>query len=262
MEWIADEWEVEIPTDVKGADTLVVFTSIEIMKFPENIAAIAKILHKGGEKWTVSSKGREVVNFGFYEGNSARTKLFMKRLFDAAVELGVKRLMVTECGHAYDALRWTAANIMDVPAGLEIVHIAGVLGDYVRTGRIKLKKGAFDEGTVTFHDACKIQRRGSHIKEPREILKILAPNSFKEMSPSREQSICCGGGGGIIAIKEADPLRYAVFELKMDQLKNIGATTVTMTCSNCRLQFTDSVEHFHLDVKVRGLSQMVADALE
>ncbi len=262
MEWIADEWEVELPMDVQGADTLVVFTSIEIMKFPANIAAIATILHKAGEKWTLSHKGREVVNFGFYEGSEERTKLFLSRVFDAAQELGVKRVLVTECGHAYDALRWTAANIMDVPAGLEVVHIAGVLGDYIRTGRIKLKPGAYNDGTITFHDACKIQRRGGHIHEPREILNSLAPHAFKEMTPNAEQAICCGGGGGVIAIKEADPQRYAVFELKMDQMQKAGAKTVAMVCSNCRLQFTDSVQHFNFDVKVAGLSQLVADALE
>ena len=117
MEWVADEWEVDLPMDVKGAETLVVFSSIEIMKFPQNIAAIAKILHKAGEKWTLSSKGREVVNFGFYEGSHERTMLFLSRVFDAAKELGVKRIVVTECGHAYDALRWTSYNIMDVPKG-------------------------------------------------------------------------------------------------------------------------------------------------
>jgi Fe-S oxidoreductase len=262
MEWIADEWDVELPMDVEGADTLVVFTSIELMKFPETVSAIARILHRAQEKWTLSRKGREVVNFGFYEGSAERTRLFMRRLFDAAVELGVKRLLVTECGHAYDALRWTAANMMDVPKRLEVVHIAGVLGEYVRSGRIRLTRGAYDRETITFHDACKIQRRGSHIKEPREILAILAPNAFREMSPAREQAICCGGGGGVIAIKEADPRRYAVFQLKIDQLQRIGAETVTMTCSNCRLQFTDSVDHFHLGVKVRGMSQLVADAME
>lgn len=261
IEWVADEWEVELPMDVKGADTLVVFSSIEVMKFPENMAAIAKILHAAGEKWTLSKKGREVVNFGFYEGSPERTKMFIQRVFDAAKELGVKKIVVTECGHAYDALRWTSYNIMEVPAGVEITHIVGLIGEYVRSGKIKLKANAYNDGTLTFHDACKIQRRGGHIKEPREILNIIASNSFKEMTPNKEQSVCCGGGGGVIAIKEADPIRYAAFELKIDQMRKVGAKTVVMSCSNCRLQFTDCVQHFNLDVKVAGLSQMVADAL-
>jgi Fe-S oxidoreductase len=261
MEWVADEWEVEIPMDVKGADTLVVFSSIEVMKFPENIAAISKIMNAAGEKWTLSKKGREVVNFGFYEGSNERTKLFIQRIFDAAIELGVKKIVVTECGHAYDALRWTSYNLMDVPAGIEITHIVGVIGEFMRSGRIKLKEDAYSGGTITFHDACKIQRRGGHIQEPRDVLNVIAKSKFKEMTPNREESVCCGGGGGVIAIKEADPVRYAAFELKIDQMRKAGAETVVMSCSNCRLQFTDCVQHFNLDVKVAGLSQMVADSL-
>jgi Fe-S oxidoreductase len=261
LEWVADEWEVDISVDKEGADTLVVFSSIEIMKFPQNIAAIAAILNKAGENWTLSSKGREVVNFGFYEGSQAHTVTLLRRVLDAANELGVKRIVVTECGHAYDALRWTAYNLTDVPQDLEITHIVGLLGEYVGGERIKLKAGTYDNGTLTFRDACKIQRRGGHIQEPRDILHILAPNSFKEMTPNREEAICCGGGGGVIAIKEADPVRYAAFELKIDQLKKVGAQTVVMSCSNCRLQFLDGVQHFDLDIKVAGLSQMVADAM-
>lgn len=262
LDWVADEWEVNIPRDVKEADTLVVFSSIEVMKFPTNIAAIAKILNKAGVNWTVSSKAREVVNFGFYEGSEEHTKLFLSRILEGAKELGVKRIVVTECGHAYDALRWHAANLLPEANNFEINHITGVLGELFGSGKIKLKPGFFDnDGVITFHDACKIQRKGGHIKEPREILNILAPKSFKEMSPNREEAICCGGGGGVIAIKEADPTRYAAFGLKIDQVNKVGAKTVTMTCSNCRLQFTDCVDHFHLDWKVTGLAQMVADAL-
>ena len=188
MEWVADEWEVELPMDVKGADTLVVFSSIEIMKFHENIAAIAKILNTAGEKWTLSTKGREVVNFGFYEGSPERTKMFIQRVFDAAIELGVKKIVVTECGHAYDALRWTSYNMMDVPEGIEITHIVGLMGEYVRSGKIKLKAGAFDNGTITFHDACKIQRRGGHIKEPREILEHSGPTCLQRNDPQQGRS--------------------------------------------------------------------------
>jgi Fe-S oxidoreductase len=262
MEWIADEWEVDIPIDQHDTDTMVVFTSIEIMKFPENIAHITKIMNAAGEKWTVSSKGREIVNFGLFEGDMEKTRLFLRRVFDAAVDLGVKRIMVTECGHAYEAIRWLAPNIMPVPGGLEVTHIAGMLGEFVRSGRIKLRPGAYDEGTITFHDACKIQRKGGHIREPREILQILAPHAFKEMSPNKEQGICCGAGGGVISIGEADANRYAAFRLKIDQMKQVGATDVAMACSNCRLQFVDSIQHFGLDVKVHGLSELVAGALD
>jgi Fe-S oxidoreductase len=262
IEWVADDWEVDIPMDVKGADTLVVFSSIEIMKFPDNIAAIAKIMNTAGEKWTLSHKAREVVNFGFYEGSTERTIMFLNRIFDGARELGVKKIVVTECGHAYDALRWTSYNLMDVPKDLEITHIVGLIGEYVKSGKLKLKEGAAAElGTVTFHDACKIQRRGGHINEPREVLHIIAPENFKEMSPNREQAVCCGGGGGVIAIKEADDNRYASFELKIDQMNKVGADTVVMSCSNCRLQFVDCVQHFDLGVKVAGFSQLVADSL-
>ena len=262
LEWIEDEWEEEIPRDVQGADTMVVFSSIEVMKFPTNVAAIAQILNAAKENWTVSSTAREIVNFGFYEGSVENTILLLNRVLDGARELGVKRIVVTECGHAYDALRWHAANWIPEANDFEIVHITGVLGELVSSGRIKLKPGFFDKkGTITFHDACKIQRKGGHIQEPRDILQILAPESFKEMTPNREQAICCGGGGGVIAIKAADPVRYAAFELKIHQVEAVGAKTVAMSCSNCRLQFTDGVDHFKLDWKVTGLAQMVADAL-
>jgi Fe-S oxidoreductase len=118
-----------------------------------------------------------------------------------------------------------------------------------------------DDGTITFHDACKIQRKGGHIREPRMIMDILAPNNFVEMTPNKEEGICCGGGGGVISIKEADQKRFDAFELKIDQLKQIGAKRVAMACSNCRLQFTDCVQHFDLDWKVYGLAQMVAESL-
>jgi len=263
MEWVSDEWEVNIPIDQKGADTMVVFSSIEIMKFPENIADISRILNQAGESWTLSSKGREVVNFGFYEGDHAHTALLLNRLLDAARELEVKKIVVTECGHAYDALRWTAANLVEVPDGLTITHIVALMDEYVTAGKIRLDHGHFDgNGGIAFHDACKIQRRGGHIEEPRRLLKIMAPDSFRELTPNREQSICCGGGGGVIAIKEADPYRFAVFGLKIEQAEKAQADTVVMACSNCRLQFLDGIQHYGSELKIRGLSSMVAEAME
>ncbi len=261
LDWISDEWKVNIPLDEKGADILVVFTSIEVMKFPENVAAIAKILTSAGERWTVSSRGRELVNFGSFEGSRERTALFVSRVMGAARGLGVKRIVTGECGHGFDVLRWTAPNVTEVPAGLQVEHIVGRVADYIRSGRIRLRAGALDGQTVTFHDSCKVQRRGGLIEEPREILRILAPKAFKEMSPNREQAICCGGGGGIFSIKAADPLRYAVFRLKLAQLARIDAKVLIAPCANCRINFIDCMQRFNLNVRVRNVSEVVAEAM-
>jgi Fe-S oxidoreductase len=148
---------------------------------------------------------------------------------------------------------------------LEIIHITGVLGELVGSGRIKLQPGYFDQhggGVVTFHDACKIQRKGGHIKEPREILNIIAPQSFKELTPNSEQSICCGGGGGVIASPEADEIRMKAFLPKVEQLEKITPNTVVTACSTCRLQFLDGSKYYDLDIDVRGITELVAAALE
>lgn len=261
LEFVEDEWEVEFPIDVQGADSLLVFSSIEIMKFPENLASIAKILNAGGENWTLSSKGREITNFGLYAGDEELTKKIMDKVVEAAKELGVKRVIISECGHAYDALCCYAGLLYGEHPPFAVTHITAVIGEYVRDGRIKLQPGAFEDGVVTFHDACKIQRRGGMMDEPREILEIIAPKSFKEMTPNREDAWCCGGGGGVISIEAAESLRLKAFGIKAEQLTNVGASAVTMSCSNCRLQFLDGVKAYGLDVEVTGLAQMVADAL-
>ncbi len=263
LDWISDEWDIDLPIDKADADTLVVFSSIEIMKFPDNLASIAKILDAAGENWTLSSTGREVVDFAFFEGSPEHMKILLNRVLDAARDLGVKRIIVTECGHAYEALRWVGPDLVDYPDDLEVVHITGLMSQYVKSGKLKLRPGSLDDkGPITYHDSCKIQRLGGYIDDPRKLLGVMAPQSFVEMTPSHEQSICCGGGGGVNSVKAADANRKAVFRLKVDQLDATGAKTVVMSCSNCRLNFLDGVDQYNVPVEIKGLAGLVADSLE
>lgn len=263
IDWISDEWEIDLPLDKPNADTLVVFSSIEIMKYPDNMASIARILDAAGENWTLSSAGREVVDFAFFEGSPEHMKILLNRVLGAARDLGVNRLIVSECGHAYEALRWAGPTLVDYPDELEVVHITGLMSDYVRSGRITLRDGGLDgAGPITYHDSCKIQRLGGYLDDPRDLLATLAPNSFVEMTPNREQSICCGGGGGVNSISAADANRRAVFRLKVDQLQATEAKTVVMSCSNCRVNFSDGIDQYGVPVQIKGLAGLVADNLQ
>ncbi|HEB65217.1 MAG TPA: (Fe-S)-binding protein [Chloroflexi bacterium] len=262
FKWGEEQLGKSLPMDVKGADSLVVFTMLELNSFRNNLVHIARIMNAAGEKWTLSLRARDAFNMGTVIGDGAVQKKLAERIVKVAHELGVKRIIVTECGHGYVTLRQAAHNLFGETLPFDVVHITELMGDFVRQGRLKLRKGYFDnEHRITYHDACKIQRIGGNFDSPREILNLIAPSSFVEMNLNREQSFCCGGGGGVRAIPEAYDLRMEAFSLKAAQMREVDATDVVMSCSNCRLQFKEGFEHFRIQGEVKGLVEMVAEAM-
>lgn len=253
---------IEVPIDKQGANSLVVFTSIELEDYPENLRDIARIMNAAGESWTVSLQARDAFNLGTIIGDKAVQRTISDRLVNAAKALGVKRIVVTECGHGFTTLRDEYPNNVKERLPFTIEHITEVMAEFFRKGRIKLQPGLFDDGRVlTFHDSCKIQRTGGIMEEPRLIINHLAPKSFVEMPNNRTNAICCGGGGGIRGIPDARPNVYAAFGLKVKDVKAINADGVITTCSNCRVQFNDGFRHYGMSEEVYGLVGMVAAAL-
>ncbi|MGA8049776.1 MAG: (Fe-S)-binding protein [Burkholderiales bacterium] len=258
IEWLADDYEVEIPLDKAQADVMCAMSSIEIMKYPESIVATAKIMKHVGADWTFRLDGYEATNFGLLSGNAEWQRDMSMKLINAAIACGAKTLILPECGHAYGALRWMGANVYGKPLPFRVLHIAEFLAEHVKGGRLKLKKIG---KSVTFHDPCQISRRGGAIEAPREVLTALGVE-LREMEPTKGLNWCCGGGGGVVTIHRADPLRYRVFQLKMNQIDETGAELPVTSCSNCRQTFDDGQAHFKWDKTMNSLLEMVADNLE
>lgn len=255
LEWLADDYEVEIPLDKSRADVVCTLSSIEIMKFPESIVALAKILNHLGTDWTLRSDGYEATNFGLLSGNAAWQKDMSMKLINAAIATGAKTLILPECGHAYGALRWQGANIYGKPLPFSVMHISEFLADQVNSGKLKLKK--LDK-SVTFHDPCQVSRRGGATQAPRDVLNAMGVN-LREMRDSGATGWCCGGGGGVVTIHRADELRYAAFDIKMRQINATGAELPITSCSNCRQTFDDGQAHYQWDKTMGSLLELVAD---
>ncbi|MCA9944336.1 MAG: (Fe-S)-binding protein [Ardenticatenaceae bacterium] len=263
-EWFhsLDDEGIEIPIDKKGADSLIVFTVLEITAFRENLKHMARIMNAAGENWTVSLKARDAFNMGAVTSNGKLMKTLADRIVNTAKELGVKRVIVTECGHGFTTLRDGYPNATGEPLPFKIEHITEVMAQFFREGRIKLEKGYWDNGrTFTFHDSCRIQRTGGIMDEPREVIHHLIPTKYKELAHNRENSICCGGGGGMRGFEEGYNNRMAAFTIKIDEVKGAGADTVITTCTNCRLQFTEGFKHHNQQTEVTGLVRLVSEAL-
>ena len=258
IEWMGDEHEVEMHVDQDKADVLVTMSSIEIQKYPESMAAVAKVLNHMGLSWTFRTDGYEATNFGMLSGNTAWQKELSMKLINAAIACGAKTLILPECGHAYGALRWAGANMYGKPLPFEIKHISEFLAESLQQGKIKVKNV---DKSVTFHDPCQISRRGGATEAPRTVLKALGVE-LREMEGAGLMNWCCGGGGGVITIHRADDIRHKAFRIKMQQIDATGAEELLTSCSNCRQNFDDNQEFHHWDKTAHSLLELVADNLQ
>ena len=62
------------------------------------------------------------------------------RLIDAAIACKAKTLVVPECGHAYTALRWEAADLYGKPLPFKVLHVTEFLADELHAGHLKLSR--------------------------------------------------------------------------------------------------------------------------
>ena len=86
--------------------------------------------------------------------------------------------------------------------------------------------------------------------------------NLRELNPSRDLNWCCGGGGGLIAaMEEMDEIRLKAGRPKADQIVQSGAEWVVTACENCKTQLADLNKHYELGVEIKGLADLVADAL-
>ena len=94
---------VKYPLDQKGAEVLLVTPSADFFAEPhvDSLIGYGKVFHAAGISWTLSSKASEAGNFGMFIGNYEQMQKIALRVREAALELGVKRIVVGECGHAW-----------------------------------------------------------------------------------------------------------------------------------------------------------------
>jgi Fe-S oxidoreductase len=241
-----------IPVQKKGARILYV-----ALAGAHTILPAAAIFDKVGEDWTLSIF--EAANYGVFLADAAKAKAIAKRIVDEARDLGCQEIVISECGHAYYAMRWSAPTWFGDDFDFEVRSIVEVIAGYIEDGRLNLDPSANPE-PVTYHDSCNLGRKGGVLKEPRTILRAITEN-FIEMTPNAVEAFCCGGGSGLVADPDAYDIRMLAGRPKAEQVHQTGAQVVVAACENCRLQLGDLSGHYGLGVGVQALADMVVRAM-
>ena len=93
---------------------------------------------------------------------------------------------------------------------------------------------ASHEGVVTYHDPCDLGRKSGHgtmgFDAPRRAIEATGA-TLREMPRSREESKCCGGGGGLRATYPA--LSVAMAKERMQEIRGTGAEYCLTDCPSC-----------------------------
>lgn len=271
---------VKYPVDVKGADILLVTPSADFFAEPhvDGLIGYGKVFHEAGVSWTVSTHASEAANFGMFIGSYENMRRISLRIREAALDLGVKRIVFGECGHAwrvaYSFLNTLAGpwDFLD-PRYPVPQHILEFTWDQIQQGNLKLDKAENDHMTLTFHDSCNVARGsrmgdkpGGQFEIPRNVIKAVC-NNYVDMDADtiKEKTFCCGGGGGLLT-DDLMELRVKGAKPRVEALNNVmqekGVTHMAAICAICKSQFTKVLPYYGLDMdQIVCVHQLVSNAI-
>ena len=196
-------------------------------------------------------------------GDSAR-RIGNEYLFQTMAEKNLEtfgkykfKKIVTQCPHCFTTLK---NDYSELGADLEVLHHSQYIGQLVSDGKISPK--AWLDEDVTYHDACYLGRHNDEYDAPRDVIQsIMKDGNLKEMEKSREESFCCGAGGGNMwyEIKTGERINHNRFK----QAAETGATTVATACNFCNIMMEDGMKVTGNDekMKVMDIAELVSKSL-
>ena len=131
--------------------------------------------------------------------------------------------------------------------------------EWIANGRLVVDKTKNPE-PATMHDPCNIARKEG-IYDPQSYVMQNICVDYREMNPNKKYNLCCGAGGGALAVAETKGMRMQKAKRKVDQLTATGAKIGAIPCHNCMDQFVDMNKLYKLGMKMEHISGILERAL-
>jgi fumarate reductase (CoM/CoB) subunit B len=164
----------------------------------------------------------------------------LKRNLEQIRKVGAHTI-ITSCAGCYTTLK------NSYPEELHVISLPEFLAEHLE--ELKLKRLDI---TVTYHDPCHLGRHNKIYEAPRKVIRAIC--TLKEMKNIKEDSRCCGGGGGVrIGYPDIS------LELARNRLEDVpeGIDYIVTSCPLCVRNLRDAGG----DIEVIDIVELVAMAM-
>lgn len=258
-------WARELPFDVKDARK----EPVEVLWFVGDYAsfdarnqlvtrALARILHHADVDFGILHDGER--NAGFDVRRAGEEGLFamlasenLKTIAGCDFER-----VVTSDPHSLHALKH---EYRDLGADWSVLHHSELLLELFEHGRLEpVPLGA----VATYHDPCTLGRYGGIYDAPRRVLELIGVD-LREMPRNRDNSFCCGAGGGRIWMNEQrTPGRVRPSEQRIEEALQVPDVELfVVACPKDVTMYEDAVKTSGAEGRIRvvEISELVLEAL-
>jgi Fe-S oxidoreductase/nitrate reductase gamma subunit len=219
---------------------------------------VAGILNKVGLDYGLLYEGEKNA------GNDVR-RVGEEGLFEMLVEDNMKALskakfkkIFTTDPHSFNTIK---NEYPDYGGQYEIEHYTGLLLRLVREGKLKFSRKLGYK--VTYHDPCYLGRYNGEVDAPRQLMEAMGIELI-DMPRCRENSFCCGAGGGRIWMDDSK-LKERPSENRIREALTLGPDVkyFIVACPKDFAMFGDAVKTSGNEgrLEVKDIIQLVEEAL-
>ncbi len=169
--------------------------------------------------------------------------------------VGAKKIVFT-CPSCYYAWSHLYPEVVDI-SGIQLQHASEFLAELLAGDGLAL--GSVED-VVTYHDPCDLGRKSGVYDAPREVLARIPGLEFREMSASRENALCCGGGGDVEVADRT--VTAGVAAQRMAQVQATGAKYVLSACQQCKRTLQEGARQNKIRVRAMDLTELVWKSMQ
>lgn len=188
-------------------------------------------------------------------GNEALFKRLARENIKTFIEHGVKKI-VCSSPHCYHAFKneYTEFNV-----NFEVYHISQYVKKLIDEGRLTPSKEYGKK--IVYHDPCYLGRHNGVYDEPRGVLESIPGVEVGELPDQREESLCCGMGGGRIWMETEKDERFA--NIRVEQAVESGAQVLATACPYCVFALEDGklVTNHADDIEIKDITEIIQEVI-